>query len=119
MLPTLRDGQVAILDKLSYHWRSPQRGDLVCVWTGQELYSKRIVGLPGEKIAIRDGALYVNDQTLAEPYIEARYHWNVGAGQIGSRSYVVIGDNRLLAQSQAVLAVVHRDRIVGRLIRFP
>src|SRR5262249_18146050 len=72
MLPTCRDGQFGLLEKLSYHWRLPERGDLVCVWTGAELYNKRIVGLPGEEIAFREGILYVNGRAVSEPYVQER-----------------------------------------------
>jgi signal peptidase I len=118
MLPTCYDGQIAILDKLTYRWRSLQRGDLVCVWTGRELFDKRIVGLPGEEVAIRNGVIFTNGQPLAEPYVTMRGDWNVDPGKLGPKHYLVVGDNRSLAQQQAVLAVVRRDRIVGRLVRF-
>jgi signal peptidase I len=116
MLPTCRDGEFALLDKLSYRWCLPRHGDLACVWTGKELYSKRIIGLPGDDIALEDGNLYINGKLVPESYVNARCHWTVAAGRLGPRSYVVIGDNRALPQSQAVIAIVSRDRIVGRLI---
>jgi signal peptidase I len=116
MLPTCHDGELALLNKVSYRWRLPQRGDLVCVWTGKELYDKRIVGLPGDEIAIRDGSLYINGNSFSEPYVKVQSHWNLGVGKLGPRTYVVIGDNRSLPQNQAVIAIVNRDRIMGRLI---
>jgi signal peptidase I len=116
MLPTCRDGEFALLDKLSYRCCLPRRGDLACVWTGQELYGKRIVGLPGDDIALRDGALYLNGKLVPEPYVKTECHWTVAPGRLGPRTYVIIGDNRALPQHQAVIAMVTRDRIVGRLI---
>ena len=118
MQPTCQDGQFAVVNKLAYLFRPPQRGDLVCVWTGKELYNKRIVGLPGDEIAIRDGILYMNGQPFPEPYVTTKGHWNVAAGELGADHFAVAGDNRSIDQQQAALAVVSQDRIVGRLMIF-
>jgi signal peptidase I len=118
MQPTCREGQIALVNKLAYRFGPPQRGDLVCFWTGKELYAKRIIGLPGEEIALRDGLLYVNGQPCPEHYLRAKGHWTVDAGTLGANRYAVAGDNRSLAQHRAVLVVVRRERIVGKLVVF-
>ena len=110
MLPTLRGGQLAGLNKLAYRVGPPRRLDVVAVWTGKDLMIKRIVGLPGEEIAARDGTLYINGSPLWEPYA-IKSNWNIASGKIDSNNFVVVGDNRL----ETILAVVNRERIVGRL----
>ena len=120
---TQKMGQTRVLANVSakqglFILHQPQRGDLVCIWTGKELYLKRVIGLPGEEIALRDGLLYVNGHAFPELYLKTKGHWNVDAGQLGARHYVAAGDNRILAQSQAILAVVRQERIVGRLMSF-
>ena len=117
MLPTFRNGQIVMLDKLSYRFARPQRGDLVCVWTGHELYAKRIIGLPGEEIGIVNGGVTLNGADLPEPYVKFPGAWNVLPGRLGPGNYLVIGDNRSLSQRDAVLAVVRRDRILGTLVQ--
>jgi signal peptidase I len=117
MLPTFRSGQVVMLHKLSYRFGCPQRGDLVCVWTGRELYAKRIIGLPGEQVCLVNGRVMLNGSPLPEPYVQFQGNWNFLSGRLGPRNYLVIGDNRSLSQNDAVLAVVCRDRILGRLAK--
>ena len=113
MLPTLAEGEVGGINKLAYLRREPERGDLVGVWTGTELMAKRVVGLPGEQVAVHDGVLWVNGAPLAEPYVEFSDRWRqVREGTIEPGCMLVAGDNR----STSVIAVVGRDRIVGRLV---
>ena len=112
MLPTLRSGRLAGVNKLAYRFDAPRRGDVVAVWTGRELIVKRIVGLPGEEISAREGILYVNGARLAEPYVQLPHGWAIGAAKIEADSFVIAGDNR----TETLVAVVHRSRIMGRLI---
>src|SRR4030095_2492234 len=111
MLPTLRDGQFVGVNKLADVFRSPDRGDVVVIWTGKEFMVKRVVGLPGEEIAVRDGNIYLNGNVLKEPYVTSNKSMNeIRPGKIGPRCFVVAGDNR----SQTLIAVVSTDRRVGR-----
>jgi signal peptidase I len=110
MLPTLRDGQLAGVNKLAYLFGPPRRWDIVAVWTGRDLMVKRIVGLPGEEVAARGGTLYVNGSPLPEPYAVKR-DWNVATGKLDSNSFLAVGDNR----SQTAAVLVGRGRILGRL----
>jgi len=112
MTPTLRDGQVVLVNKVAYHLHAPERGDLVSVCTGSGLMIKRIIGLPGEEVALRDGRLYVNGRLMPEPYVELPDHFELASGKIPSNCYGVIGDNRC----GTVVAVVGRQRIVGKLM---
>jgi len=112
MVPTFQDGQMALVNKIAYLSTPPQRGDIVAVQTRQELMIKRIVGLPGEEIAIRDGVVYVAGAALNEPYVQLMDFGDVSRGRLGSAKYVVIGDNR----SGTAIAVVRENRIVGKVI---
>ena len=116
MLPTCQHGQIGLVNRLAYFSQPPRRGDLVCLWTGQEYFIKRIIGLPGEEIAIREGVFYINGHPLREPYVQAGCDWTVGAGQLQGSHYAVAGDNRLVPRHQAVLVVVRRDRIIGKVM---
>jgi signal peptidase I len=110
MLPTLHPGQVAVVNRLAYSLQSPQRGDVVVVRTGSELMIKRIVGLPGEEIALEDGFFYINGEPLQEPYVQSRGHDTIAAGKIAAAHFVVAGDNR----AESLIAVVDNVRIKGR-----
>ena len=110
MQPTLRSGQLVGINKLAYRFDRPKRGEIVYFWTGGEYMVKRILGLPGEQIALRDGTFYVNGAPMAEPYVQFKDHSNIADGRLGPGCFVVSGDNR----SQSLTAVVNRSRIVGR-----
>jgi signal peptidase I len=113
MVPTLRGGQLAGINKLAYAFRRPARGDLVAVWTGKELMVKRVVGLPGEELCVDKGVLYVNGAPLPEPYVKLRNFWqNIAAGRIEADCFVVAGDNR----AGSVIAVVSSKRIEGQIV---
>jgi signal peptidase I len=111
MEPTFRSGRLAVVNKLAYHFRDPRRGDIVLVNTGRELHAKRIIGLPGEEVALQDGLFYVNGHLLAEPYVRFPGCDTIAAGRLGANRFLVVGDNR----PESILAVVKRERIVGRL----
>jgi signal peptidase I len=111
MLPTLHSGQFAGLNKLTYLYRPPQRGDIVAVWTERSIMVKRIIGLPGEEISVQDGVFFINGRPLREPYVQFQEHLNIGAGSEGQ--FVVAGDNR----SHTIIAVVAKERMLGRLMR--
>lgn len=113
MLPTLRNGQLAVVNKLAYLRKAPRRGDIVAVWTGKELMIKRIIAVAGDEIAARDGMFYINGAPLQEPYVQDHDHWNIAPGTIAPEQLVIAGDNR----SQTLIAVVAKGRIVGRLLR--
>ncbi len=115
MLPTLRDGQLAGINKLAYRFRPPARGEIVVFRTDSGLMVKRVVGVPGDMLSIREGNLYVNTTPLAEPYVKlAKPPVNIVMGEIERDCFVVAGDNR----AESVLAIVSRWRIIGRLLVF-
>jgi signal peptidase I len=103
------------INKLAYRFAEPRRGDVVAVWTEHDLMVKRIIGLPGEEIECRDGVFYLNDSPLPEPYVKFTGPASIRSGKLGQDCFVVAGDNRV----QSVLAVVRRDRIIGRVAYAP
>src|SRR3974377_991344 len=70
MSPALQDRQVVLVNKVAYLFRPPARGDIVSIWTGREWLIKRIIGLPGEGVALKKGTLLVNGKVVPEPYLE-------------------------------------------------
>lgn len=98
MEPTLHDGQYLMVNKLAYRLGLPERGDIVVFPSPQDggrALIKRVVGLPGEEVAIYDGQVYINGARLMEPYLAS----NLGMGDWGpivlqQDEYLVLGDNR-------------------------
>jgi signal peptidase I len=133
MLPTLQINDRLIVDKLSYRFNSPQRGDIVVFAPTEALerqnfhdaFIKRVIGLPGDRVKVRGGRVYVNDQPLRENYIGkdemAQYEWPTGedAATVPPDSYLVLGDNRNNSYDSHYWGFVPRDKIIGRaVIRF-
>ena len=77
MEPNLHSEQRLVVEKLSYRFHGPQRFDIVVLKMpdqGEELLIKRVIGLPGETVEIRDGQVYVDGILLEEPFIDTSTH---------------------------------------------
>ena len=116
MEPTLHDGQYLIISKLIYWIHPPERGDVIVFHPPSNLtedYIKRIVGLPGEQVEIRDGAVWVDGALLEEPYI-ANPGFYSGEWGLGDGEYFVLGDNRRNSSDSHSWGVFPQENIVGK-----
>jgi signal peptidase I len=127
MLPTLEVNDRLMIDKLSYHWSNPERGDIIVFSPTAELqrqnlndtFIKRVIGLPGEKVEIKSGKVYINDQLLEENYLAEELQEQWGPVTIPSNSYLVMGDNRDNSYDGRYWGFVPRENIIGRaVVRF-
>lgn len=118
MLPTFRSGTLHFVNRLAYAQHSPARGDVVAIRLAgpHVVYVKRIIGLPGERLGIVQGQVYINGTPLAEPYVRNRYPWEVPALTLSNAEYYVIGDNRGMRASDHDFGRVEAGRILGRLV---
>jgi signal peptidase I len=118
MQPTYRQGQWLIVNRLSYRLREPTRGDVVAIRLagGRAALVKRIVGLPGERIWIEEGTVFVDDRPLSEPYVHARQPWHVDAVHLSDDEYYVIGDNRDMPSDAHDFGRTTRERLLGPLV---
>ncbi len=115
MEPTLYDHQRLIIEKVSYHLHPPQRGDIVVVRAPQyqQLLVKRVVGLPGETLSIRDGQVYINGTPLEEPYIQGEPWGNYPPTHIPEGYVFLLGDNRNNSSDSRVFGPVPITNILG------
>ena len=119
MVPNIQDGDWIIVDKLAYHIAEPQRGDTIVFDPPEELNSeypfiKRLIGLPGETIEVRDGYVFVNGERLEENYLNAKPGYRIGPVVIPDGQYFVLGDNRNSANDSHNGWTVSRERLIGK-----
>jgi signal peptidase I len=117
MEPNLHTDQRLVVEKVSYRIHGPHRGDVVVIRMperGPELLIKRVIGLPGETIEVRDGSVYINGQPLNEPYLTHQTSGSYGPTLIPEGQVFVMGDNRNASNDSRVFGPVPVDRIVGR-----
>lgn len=97
MEPTILPGDRLWTDKVTLRFRPVTRGDIV-IFTppvpSQSPYVKRVIGLPGETVQVRDGRVWVNGIPLAEPYLAELPMYAYGPVTVGPDEYFVLGDNR-------------------------
>jgi signal peptidase I len=118
MEPTYRSGSLNFVNRVAYSYRSPARGDIVGIKLAgpHVLYVKRIIGLPGERISIEEGQVYINGAPLEEAYVRNRRGWNIPEVTLTSREYFVVGDNRGMRAADHDFGRVDVSRILGRVI---
>ncbi len=118
MLPTYTPDKLHFVNRLAYGAAGPARGDVVAIQMAgpHVLYVKRIVGLPGERVAIAGGQVQINGTSLPEPYVRHRRPWDVAEVTLGSREYFVIGDNRGMSVGDHDFGRVQVNRILGRVV---
>jgi signal peptidase I len=117
MEPTLFPNEYLLVNKLSYGpLGDPQRGDIIVfqAWNDDKDFIKRVVGIPGDEIQIRDDKVYVNGVPLAEPYLTQPTTDTVGPITLGADEYYVLGDNRGNSSDSRTYGPLPRNRIVGK-----
>lgn len=129
MVPNFQSGEYLLTDKVSYKMGEPQRGDVVVFHAPEKAqcaegtgcdFIKRILGLPGEAVEVRDNAVWINGVKLDEPYIPADFQILPGNAtkdktvQLGPNEYFVSGDNRPYSSDSRAWGAITIDEIVGK-----
>lgn len=122
MMPTLKDGDHLIVDKLTYHFKDPKRYEIIVFpykYEENTYYIKRIIGLPGETVQIKEGYVYINGELLEENY-GAEVMQEPGIAEepikLGKDEYFVLGDNRNHSSDSRVpnVGVLKKKDLMGR-----
>jgi signal peptidase I len=121
MMPRLANHERIFINKFVYRFEPIQRGDIVVFWyplDPTKSYIKRVVGLPGETVSIRDGRVYVDGKELHQQYVPASYldHQNYPATLVEPNHYFVLGDHRESSNDSRVWGAVDRKYIYGKAV---
>jgi signal peptidase I len=117
MWPNFEDGECIMVNKLSYRSSGPQRGDVIIFdppFDSEYPFIKRVIGLPGETVEIKDGKVSVNGTPLNEEYIMAPPNYTMPATEVSENEYFVLGDNRNNSTDSSKGWTVLQDNIIGK-----
>lgn len=117
MEPTLLPHDRVLVNKLVYRVRAPERGDVVVLRYPRDPgrnYIKRIVAVPGDHVAIKDGRLLINGAPVQEMYLNGPPSGDYGPEVVPAGSYFVLGDNRNNSEDSRAFGFLRRDQVVGQ-----
>lgn len=122
MFPTFENRDYLIVDEFSYHFRGPERGEVIVFRYPNDpskFYIKRVIGLPGETVVIDGEVISIKNSlnpegfVLDEPYIKSSSHNNI-TQSLGEGEYYVMGDNRNASSDSRSWGILPEKNIVGR-----
>jgi len=119
MEPNFENGDYLIIDEISFRFGEPQRGEVIVFrypYNPSQRYIKRIIGLPGELIEIKDGKILINNQVLDETeYLSAGLSTPGNSRLLlAENEYFVLGDNRTSSSDSRQWGPLKRTNIIGR-----
>jgi signal peptidase I len=124
MQPNFPNGEYLLTDKVTYRFREPERGEVIVFeapGTNGDEFIKRIIGLPGEKIKVNNGKIYINSKMLEESYLSNFVITQQGAYLTEGKEvllpeghYAVLGDNRSASSDTRAWGFISKDKITGR-----
>lgn len=124
MFPTLEIGDRLVVEKVSYRLHPPEFGDIIVFapppqlraqgYTENQAFIKRIIGQPGQQVAVRGGRVYLDGRPLPEDYIAEPPDYDWGPHPVPAGQYFVMGDNRNDSNDSHIWGFLPEENIIGR-----
>lgn len=117
MLPQVQPGELVVINTLAYRMGAPARGDVVALRRDEptaQTFLKRVVGLPGERVRLRDGVLYVDGRRIDEPYVTLRDRATTPEITVPADALYVLGDNRGESEDSRTWGPIPDAAVIGK-----
>lgn len=118
MVPTLKDGDIMILNEIGYHLNGVKRFDIVVIKTDNDRIIKRVIGLPGDTVEYLDNKLFINGEIVPEDFTHDITHnfklEEINESVIPQGYYFVVGDNRGNSKDSRIIGLVSSKQIMGK-----
>jgi signal peptidase I len=119
MAPRIASGEIVLINTMAYRLRAPARGDIIAFHhdtPAPETFIKRVIGLPGDRIEIRRGTVFVNGAALSEPYVQFPDEHTYAQVVVPPGSLYVLGDNRADSEDSRVFGFVPQSQVMGQAV---
>ncbi len=116
---TFKNKDYVFVDKLTYRFKSPQKGDVIVfnppkAANNENRFIKRIIAIPGDTVEIKDGVTYINKVATKESFVEFTSTKNSDSIILKDNEYFVMGDNRYVSYDSRYWGPIKKDEIQGR-----
>src|SRR5699024_6393772 len=117
----LQNGDILVLNKIKYRFMDIKRGDIISLEYADTKYLiKRVIGLPGDSVSIKNNTLYINDKVYVENYLDEGLEYDdfelssLGYNTIPDNMYLVLGDNREDSLDSREIGLISKDEVIGK-----